>query len=106
MLTAMSSKMTISLTLAVLTTCTHELVTADKKKLLVFSAVVWGRIWFMGAPLIGWFNIYGKFVPQTIYAAISLIGGLLSMMISSPRTWPKEPPPERKETIEISTITK
>lgn len=105
MMTAMSSKMTISLTLAVLTTCTHELVTADKKKLLVFSAVVWGRIWFMGAPLIGAFNVYGKFVPQTIYAMISLVGGLLSMLITSPRTHPKEAKAPR-QTIEISTITK
>lgn len=105
MLTAMSSKVTISLTLAVLTTCTHELVAADKKKLLVFSAVVWGRIWFMGAPLIGAFNVYGKFVPQTIYAIISLVGGVLSMMITSPRTCPKVTRAQQ-HSIEISTIGK
>lgn len=103
MLTAMASKATISLTLAVLTTCTHELVSPDKKKLLVFSAVVWGRIWFMGAPLIGAFNVYGKYVPQTIYAIISLVGGLLSMLITSPRTILKV---DRMaaQNIEISTI--
>lgn len=103
MLTAMASKATISLTLAVLTTCTHELVSPDKKKLLVFSAVVWGRIWFMGAPLIGAFNVYGKYVPQTIYAIISLVGGMLSMLITSPRTIPKV---DRMaaQNIEISTI--
>lgn len=103
MLTAMASKVAISLTLAVLTTCTNELVSADRKKLLVFSAVVWGRIWFMGAPLIGAFGVYGKYVPQTIYAIISLVGGLLSMMITSPRTIPK-PNPLATQNIEISTI--
>lgn len=105
MLTAMASKVTISLSLAVLTTCTHELVSADKKKLMVFSAVVWGRIWFMGAPLIGAFNVYGKYVPQTIYAIISGVGGLLSMLISSPRTIPRV---KRLATqnIEIATIGK
>lgn len=106
MLTAMSSKITISLTLAVLTTCTQELVAGppSKKKLLVFSAVVWGRIWFMGAPLIGAFNAYGKYVPQTIYAMISLVGGLLSMMITSPRTCPKKS--KKEVNIEISVINK
>lgn len=93
------------MTLAVLTNCTHELATPDKKKLLVFSAVVWGRIWFMGAPLIGAFNVYGKYVPQTIYAVISLVGGLLSMLISSPRTIPKVDP-ETRQNIEIATIGK
>lgn len=101
MLTAMFSKATISLTLAVLTTCTAELVTPDKKKLLVFSAVVWGRIWFTGAPLIGAFNIHHDYAPQTIYAIISLVGGVLTMLISSPRTIPKQ---KEEPNVEVYTI--
>lgn len=89
MCSAMVSKMAISSTLAMLTTCTTELVCDEKKKMCAFSTIVWARIWLLTAPFVGATIVFGQLVPQTAFATLSIIGGLLTMCLSSARTLPK-----------------
>lgn len=86
MLSAMISKTAISCTLAILTTCTTELVCAEKKKMCTFSTIVYARIWLLCAPYIGATSELHKLYPQTTLASLAIIGGILSTLISSPRT--------------------
>lgn len=86
---SMVSKVAISSTLAMLTTCSTELVCDEKKKICAFSTVVWARIWLLTAPFVGATVVFGNWVPQTAMATLSIIGGFLTMGITSPRTIPK-----------------
>lgn len=86
---SMVSKVAISSTLAMLTTCTTELVCDEKKKICAFSTIVWARIWLLTAPFVGATVVFGRWVPQTAMASLSIIGGFLTMALSSPRTIPK-----------------
>ncbi|XP_037817537.1 organic cation transporter-like protein isoform X2 [Lucilia sericata] len=90
MLTAMISKIAISCTLAILTTCTVELVSNEKKKICAFSTICWARFWLLGAPFIGATVVFGQLIPQTAFASLAITGGFLSTLISSPRTIPKK----------------
>lgn len=88
MCSAMVSKMAISTTLSILTTCTVELVSDDKKKITSFSTICWARFWLLGAPFIGSTVIFGQLIPQTAFASLAIWGGLCTVLISSPRTHP------------------
>lgn len=89
MCSAMVSKIAISSTLAMLTTCTTELVCPEKKKICAFSTIVWARIWLLTAPFVGATIIFGKLIPQTAMGSLAILGGLLTMLISSERTIPR-----------------
>lgn len=86
MCSSMVSKIAISSTLAILTTCTTELVCGEKKKICGFSTIVYARVWLLCAPFIGATIVYGQLIPQTALATLSIIGGVLSSLISSPQT--------------------
>lgn len=86
MLSSMVEKAAISCTLAILTTCTTELVAAEKRKICSFSTIVYARIFLLTAPFIGATIEFGQLVPQTAFSTLALIGGLLSLLISSPPT--------------------
>ncbi|XP_017471462.1 PREDICTED: solute carrier family 22 member 3 [Rhagoletis zephyria] len=90
MLTAMISKAAISTTLSILTTCTVELVSGEKKKIAAFSAICWARFWLLGAPFIGATVVFGMMVPQTAFASLAIVGGVLTALITSPRTISKQ----------------
>ena len=81
---SMVSKVAISSTLAMLTTCTTDLVREEKKKICGFSTIVWARIWLLTAPFVGATVVFGRWVPQTAMATMSIIGGLLTMAIREP----------------------
>lgn len=89
MCSAMVSKTAISSTLAILTTCTTELVCTEKKKICAFSTIVWARVWLLTAPFIGATIVFGQLIPQTALASLAIVGGILSTLISSPQTIPK-----------------
>ncbi|XP_067615895.1 solute carrier family 22 member 3 isoform X2 [Eurosta solidaginis] len=86
MLSAMFSKMAISTTLSILTTCTAELVSDEKKKITTFSAICWARFWLLGTPFIGATVIFGIMVPQTMFATLAIVGGVLTALISTRNT--------------------
>lgn len=98
MLSAMISKAAISTTLSILTTSTVELVSDNKKKICAFSTIVWARIWLLTAPFVGATIVFGQLVPQSAFASLSILGGILTMMISSPRTIAK-----KKTHIDLDT---
>lgn len=85
----MVSKIAISSTLAMLTTCTTELVSDERKKICGFSTIVWARIWLLTAPFVGATIVFGQLIPQTAFATLAIIGGIITTLISSPRTIPK-----------------
>jgi hypothetical protein len=90
MLTAMVTKVAISSTLAILTTCTVEIVVPAKRRMVAYSTIVWARIWLLTCPYIGATTVFGQLVPQTAFAILSIIGALLTNLIATPRTHPKE----------------
>ncbi|XP_016997561.2 solute carrier family 22 member 4 isoform X1 [Drosophila takahashii] len=100
MCSAMVSKMAISTTLSILTTCTVELVSDDKKKITSFSTICWARFWLLGAPFIGSTVVFGQLIPQTAFASLAIFGGLCTSMISSPRTHPISRPASPSPTAQ------
>lgn len=111
MLTAMISKMSISTCLSILTTCTSELVSANKKNGAVYSTIVWARVsafetssnenhflnftssihlqfWLLGAPFVGATIVFGQLVPQTAFGSLTILGGIIAGSINGTRTHP------------------
>lgn len=74
----MAIKVTTSIALCVLTVCTVDLVSAERKKILVFSTTVWARTWFIWAPFTFMLKSY---MPLTVFATLSVIGGILMVII-------------------------
>lgn len=97
MCSSMFSKIAISSTLAILTTCTTELVCGEKKKICGFSTIVYARMWLLCAPFIGATIVHGQLIPQTAFSTLSIIGGIISTLISSPRTI--SPPPVKHSNL-------
>lgn len=75
----MAIKIATSIGLCVLTVCTVDLVSAERKKILAFSTTVWARTWFIGAPFI--FMLKKAYLPLTVFATLSVVGGILMVII-------------------------
>lgn len=75
-------KIASSTSLSILTTCTVDLVSAEKKKTLMFTSAIWARGWFLWAPFIGNARVYGPTVPLWIFATLAVIGGILTSIIN------------------------
>lgn len=82
MLPCIAIKIATSSSLSILTTCTSELVDPERQKTLQFSASVWARAWFLWAPYINTTKAYGPLIPLTIFATLSVVGGLLTSVIN------------------------
>lgn len=82
MLPCIAIKIATSSSLSILTTCTSELVDVERQKTLLFSASVWARAWFVWAPYINTTKSYGPLIPLTIFATLSVVGGLLTSVIN------------------------
>lgn len=82
MIPSIAIKIATSSSLSILTTCTADLVAADKKKTLMFSAAVWARAWFLWVPFIGMAKVYGPTAPLTIFATLAVMGGCLTSVIN------------------------
>jgi hypothetical protein len=76
-------KITISTTLALLATCSTEMMEPRKKKITAYSSVVFARVWLLTAPFVCVTNMYGKYVAQTAFAGLCIIGGLFTLLITS-----------------------
>lgn len=75
-------KIATSSSLSILTTCTIDLVCAEKKKTLMFSAAVWARAWFLWVPFIGMIKVYGPTAPLWVFASLAIVGGCLTSVIN------------------------
>lgn len=74
-------KTATSIGMCVLTVCTVELVCAERRKILMFSSTVWARAWFLWAPFIFVLRTYDVVFPLTIFATLSVVGGILMVFI-------------------------
>lgn len=92
MLTAIIPKMAVSCSQSILFTCTAELVEPKKRKILVFSCVVWARIWLLTAPYIGTLIEIHQLLPLSVFGLLSAIGGIATCLIRTPRTIEKKCP--------------
>ncbi|XP_062561076.1 organic cation transporter protein-like isoform X2 [Armigeres subalbatus] len=79
--TAMVSKMSISCSLALLFTCTAELVETSKKSGAVYSCTIWGRTCFLVAPFIVATVKFGQLIPLTAFGSIVIVGGIIVLCI-------------------------
>lgn len=82
MLPCIAIKIATSSSLSILTTCTSELVDVERQKTLQFSASVWARAWFLWAPYINTTKSYGPLIPLSIFATLSVAGGMLTTIIN------------------------
>lgn len=86
MLTAIIPKMAVSCSQSILFACTTELVKPEKRKILVFSCIIWARIWLLTAPYIGGLRIVHQLLPLSVFGILSAIGGVAICLISTPKT--------------------
>lgn len=77
----MAIKVSTSIGMCVLTVCTADLVSSERKKILVFSSTVWARAWFVWAPFIFLLKNYDLALPLTVFATLSVVGGILMVII-------------------------
>nr|XP_029712116.1 solute carrier family 22 member 8-like [Aedes albopictus] len=88
MITAMIPKACISCCLALLVTCTAELVGPSKKNGVAYSCTVWGRTCFLIAPYIVATVEFGQLVPLTAFGSMAVVGGIVVMCINRTQTYP------------------
>lgn len=81
MVACIALKITVSSGISILTACTADLVAPEKKKILMFSAGVWGRSWILWAPFLLALSSYGSLVPVSILATLTVAGGILCLVI-------------------------
>lgn len=82
MLPTMGIKLATSTGLCLLTICTADLVTMEKKKILMLSVGVWARAWFLWAPFIFMLKVYDTVLPLTVFATLSVLGGALTCVVN------------------------
>lgn len=81
MIACIALKITVSSGISVLTACTADLVSPEKKKILMLSAGIWGRSWILWAPFVGVLSTYGSLVPVSVMAVLTVAGGVLCTVI-------------------------
>uniref|UniRef100_A0A336L287 CSON003253 protein n=1 Tax=Culicoides sonorensis TaxID=179676 RepID=A0A336L287_CULSO len=75
-------KASVSCSYAVLSSCTTDLVSSDKKAILLFSSVLCGRLWLLNAPvMVSLGTFYGEFLSLTLFAMTGCFGGLAMILI-------------------------
>lgn len=91
LMTSMIAKATISTMLALFITCTSELVSEEKRKLLNFSGVTCSRTIVLAAPFIGYCSSFGSIlIPQNIILFLNIVASLIiALFIKTQKTLPK-----------------
>lgn len=110
MITSSASKIAISSLLAILMTCTTEIVTSEKRRLCSYTSTIWTRVWLLSAPFVGATSAFGQLgnnsiidkklslhllfnfllVPQTVLALLNILAALITSVIDTPRTIEKQ----------------
>ncbi|KAG4065097.1 hypothetical protein HA402_007494, partial [Bradysia odoriphaga] len=96
MLTAIIPKIAVSCSQSILFTCTTELVSPDKRKILMFSCVVWARICLLTAPYIGTLLEIHQVLPLSVFGGLSAIGGVCTCLIRTSKTFEKQADAEKE----------
>lgn len=74
-------KAATSIGMCVLTVCTVDLVSNDRKKILMFSSTVFSRALFLWAPFIFVLQSYSAVLPLTVFATLNVAGGLSLVLV-------------------------
>lgn len=82
MMPTMAIKTATSVGVCVLAVSTVDLVAADRKKILLYSAQIWSRAWFLWAPFIFMLKTYDVVLPLTIFATLIVFGGVLLVIVN------------------------
>lgn len=82
MFPTMGIKLATSTGLCLLTVCTGQLVPIEKKGILMLSVTVWARGWFLWAPIIFMLKVYDTILPLTMFATLSVVGGILMCIVN------------------------
>lgn len=82
MFPTMAIKLGTSIALCLLTVCTADLVSTEKKKILMLSVGVWARAWFLWAPFVFMLRVYDTVLPLTVFATLSVLGGVLTCIVN------------------------
>lgn len=82
MIPTMAIKLATSTCMSVLTLCTADLVSMERKKMLMLSVIVWARSWFLWAPFIFPLRVYFAILPLTVFGTLSILGGLLMCIVN------------------------
>lgn len=82
MFPTMAIKLGTSSSLCLLTICTADLVSVEKKKILMLSVGVWARAWFLWAPFVFMLRVYDTVLPLTVFATLSVLGGVLTCIVN------------------------
>ncbi|XP_037033782.1 organic cation transporter protein-like isoform X2 [Bradysia coprophila] len=85
-LTAVIPKIAVSCSQSILFTCTAELVSAEKRKILIFSCVVWARMCLLTAPFIGALSAVHQVLSLSVFGILNIFGGFAMSILSSPKT--------------------
>lgn len=101
MIPSMAIKLATSTGLCLLMACTADLVSPEKKKMLMFSATIWSRAWFLWAPFIFVLRKYDPVLPLTVFATLIVIGGILMSVVNYSHNGGKK---KIKEAISNTTV--
>lgn len=101
MIPSMAIKLATSTGLCLLMACTADLVSPEKKKMLMFSAAIWSRAWFLWAPFIFVLRKYDPVLPLTVFATLIVIGGILMSVVNYSHNVGKK---KIKEAISNTTV--
>lgn len=74
-------KVATSIGMCVLAAYTADLVSAERKRILMFSSTVWARALFVWAPFVNVLVAYDVVLPLTVFSTMSIIGGILMIII-------------------------
>lgn len=84
----MICKTAISCSQAILVTCSSELVSPEKRKICLYSCIVWARIWLLTAPFIGVLSQIHQVLGLVAFGILTTVGGLATCILISPKTIP------------------
>lgn len=102
MVFSMPSKIAVSSTLSILTTCSVELVAPPKRRMCAYSTVVYARIFLLLLPFVMSTDMFGELVAQTFIACLNIAAALFTVAITCPRTLPKKKKLQSPEIFNVS----
>lgn len=83
MLSAVIPKIAVSCSQSILFSCTNEFFAPEKRRTILFSCLVWARIWVLTAPFINTSSATHQILPLSVYGMLSIIGGITLILLSS-----------------------
>ncbi|XP_055389076.1 uncharacterized protein LOC129618333 [Condylostylus longicornis] len=76
-------KMANAMSMAILTTCTKEMVKLEKRPILMFSVTTYSRLWLLFAPFITALSIIHHLIPITVFAFLGILAGLFMTFLNN-----------------------